>query len=210
MQYHDSVILVYAKAPIERKVNSRLIPDIGVQAATKLQHDLIHDRLSMLSAANLCDVRLMCALDSRHECFLQCAKQYPVTLFEQAGNDLGERIFNGLSQALEIYDYCIVIGTDAPSLDSEIIRQVIQKLHSGSEVVVVPAEDGGYVLIAMREAHVFLFHDINWGSAEVMQQTADKLRKKNLSFEVLASCWDVDRPDDYQRYLNLLREKRSN
>lgn len=210
MRYDDSVILLYAKAPIENKVNSRLIPDIGVQAATRLQHDLIHDRLSMLSVANLCDVRLMCALDMRHECFLQCAKQYPVTLFEQAGNDLGERIFNGISQALEVYKYCIVIGTDAPSLDSETIRQVIEKLHSGSEVVVVPAEDGGYVLIAMREAHEFLFQEINWGSTEVMQQTVDSLRENNISFEALASCWDVDRLDDYQRYLNLLGEKRSN
>jgi uncharacterized protein len=207
MQYDDSVILVYAKAPIERKVNSRLIPDIGVKAATKLQHDLIHDRLSMLSAAKLCDVRLMCALDMRHECFLQCAKQYPVALFEQAGIDLGERIFNGISQALEVYRYCIVIGTDAPSLDSEIIRRVIEKLHSGSDVVVVPAEDGGYVLIAMREAHEFLFQGINWGSAEVMQQTADKLKNKNISFEALAPCWDVDRLDDYQRYLNFVSEK---
>lgn len=207
MQYDDCVVLVYAKAPVEGKVNTRLIADIGVQAATRLQHDLIHDRLAMLSGANLCDVRLMCAPDSQHDCFLQCARQYPITLFDQSGDDLGERMFNGIWQALQVYKYCIVIGTDAPSLDVEKIRQVIENLHAGTEVVLVPAEDGGYVLISMRHAHAFLFQEISWGGAAVMQQTTIKLSKNHISFETLAPCWDVDRLEDYQRYLKLAKKK---
>ena len=85
MLYDDSVVLLYAKAPVEGKVNTRLIADIGVQAATKLQYDLIHDRLSMLTKAKLCDVRLMCAPSRQAEDFLQCAEQYPVTLADQTG-----------------------------------------------------------------------------------------------------------------------------
>ncbi len=92
MWYHDSVVLLFAKAPVEGKVNTRLIADIGVSAATELQHELIHHRLSMLSRANLCDVRLLCAPDSRHECFVRCRQQYPISLFEQSGTDLGERM----------------------------------------------------------------------------------------------------------------------
>ena len=201
MLYEDSVILLYAKAPIEGKVNTRLIADIGIQAATKLQHDLIHQRLSMLTKANLCDVRLMCAPSRQDEFFLQCGKQYPVTLFDQTGDDLGERMFNGVSIALQQYKYCIVIGTDAPALDELRIKQVIEALHDNADVVIVPAEDGGYVLIAMHQAHKFLFEEISWGSADVMQQTRSKLNEKNVSFEELASCWDIDRFEDYQRYL---------
>lgn len=203
MLYEDSVVLLYAKAPIEGKVNTRLIADIGVQAATKLQHDLIHDRLFMLTASALCDVRLMCAPDGQHDCFTRCDAEYPVALFDQSGDDLGERMFNGICGALQDYQYCIVIGTDAPVLDAEVIRQVLDKLHSGTEVVIVPAEDGGYVLIAMRQAHECLFQEISWGGAQVMQQTADKLDEKNISYELLASCWDIDRLEDYRRYLNL-------
>ena len=201
MLYDDSVILLYAKAPIEGKVNTRLIADIGIQAATKLQHDLIHQRLSMLTKANLCDVRLMCAPSRQDKIFLQCEKQYPVTLFDQTGDDLGERMFNGVSIALQQYKYCIVIGTDAPALDELRIKQVIEALHDNADVVIVPAEDGGYVLIAMHQAHKFLFEEISWGSADVMQQTRSKLNEKNVSFEELASCWDIDRFEDYQRYL---------
>jgi len=201
MLYDDSVILLYAKAPIEGKVNTRLIADIGIQTATKLQHDLIHQRLLMLTEANLCDVRLMCAPSRQDKIFLQCEKQYPVTLFDQSGDDLGERMFNGVSIALQQYKYCIVIGTDAPALDGLRIKQVIEALHDNADVVIVPAEDGGYVLIAMQQAHKFLFEKISWGSADVMQQTRSRLNEKNISFEELASCWDIDRFEDYQRYL---------
>ena len=201
MLYHDSVILVFAKAPIEGKVNTRLIADIGVSTATRLQHDLIHDRLSMLSKANLCDVRLMCALDIQHECFQECKQQYPISLFEQSGNDLGERMFNGIQHALQQYKFCIVIGTDAPALDEIKIKQALDVLRNEKEIVFVPAEDGGYVLLGMRHAYDFLFQDITWGSAEVMQQSRNKLNENNISYKELGECWDVDRLEDYQRYL---------
>lgn len=203
MLYDDSVVLLYAKAPVEGKVNTRLIADIGVQAATKLQYDLIHDRLSMLTDAKLCDVRLMCAPSQLAEDFLQCRKQYPVTLADQTGENLGERMFNGVEAALQQYNYCIVIGTDAPALDEVRIKQVIDALHEDNDVVIIPADDGGYVLIAMRQAYSFLFHDISWGSEEVMRQTRNRLNENNISFEELDSCWDVDRLEDYQRYLAL-------
>jgi len=204
MFYDDSIILVYAKAPVAGKVNTRLIADIGVQAATKLQHDLIHHRLSMLSDAGLCDVRLMCAPNQRHPNFLQCNKQYTVSLADQTGVDLGERMFNGVVTALQQYRCCVIIGTDAPALDAETIKRVLDILHGGTEIVLVPAEDGGYVLIAMQQAHAFLFQGIRWGSAEVMQQTRDRLNENTISFEELASCWDIDRLEDYQRYLATL------
>jgi len=204
MLYDDTVILLFAKAPVAGKVNTRLISDIGVQAATSLQHDLIHHRLSMLAKANLCDVRLMCAPSQQDKDFLRCREQYPITLMDQTGDDLGERMFNGVAAALQQYKYCVVIGTDAPVLDEVRIKQAIETLHEGNEVVIVPAEDGGYVLIAMQCAYQFLFRDVSWGSAEVMLQTTDRLKRNNVLFEELASCWDIDRLEDYQRYLKFI------
>jgi rSAM/selenodomain-associated transferase 1 len=207
MLYQDTVVLLFAKAPVEGKVNTRLIPDIGVKAATKLQHDLIHDRLTMLTAAKLCDIRLMCAPDKLTEYFIECGKRYPVALFDQTGADLGERMYAGIRHALRDYEYCIVIGTDAPSLDVDVLKMILQSLHEGAGVVVVPAEDGGYVSIAMQQAYSFLFQGISWGSAEVMQQTRDKLNNEKVLFEELPACWDIDRLEDYQRYLHLHKLK---
>ena len=207
MLYQDTVVLLFAKAPVEGEVNTRLIPDIGVKAATKLQHDLIHDRLTMLTTAKLCDIRLMCAPDKFTEYFIECGKRYPVTLFDQTGADLGERMYAGIRHALRDYEYCIVIGTDAPSLDVDVLTKILERLHESARLVVVPAEDGGYVSIAMQQAYDFLFQDISWGSSEVMQQTRDKLNNEKVLFEELPACWDIDRLEDYRRYLQLHSHK---
>jgi len=201
MLYQDTVILVFAKAPIEGKVNTRLIPDIGVHAATQLQFDLLHQRLSMLFAAELCEVRLMCAPDTSHVCFTSCAGQYGVSLLKQKGDNLGQRMHQAVAQALQQYRYCVVVGTDAPALDSVQINQVIEKLHEGTAVVFIPAEDGGYVLIGVDQVYDCLFNDIDWGTERVMQQSRDQLKKNIISYEELSVCWDIDRFADYQRYL---------
>ena len=205
--YDDTVILVYAKAPLAGSVNTRLIPDIGTDAATQLQQDFIHHRLSMLQHANLCATHLMCAPDIQHDCFTQCEKQYPVVLKQQDGSELGERMSNGAASALLSYKYCIVIGTDAPALDEFIIKQVIDELHAGADVVHVPAEDGGYVLLGLSKNYEFLFNDVSWGTDKVMQQTRDRLKENNVSFRELGLCWDVDTLEDYQRYQKLLAKE---
>jgi uncharacterized protein len=206
MLFSDTVILLFAKAPVAGKVNTRLIADIGVLAATKLQHDLIDQRLSMLTQANLCAVSLMCSPDVQDDYFMHCKELYPITLLAQSGPDLGVRMLNAIKQALQQYKYCIVIGTDAPALDEVLIRQAIERLKKDSEVVFVPAEDGGYVLVGLQKPYEFLFQDISWGSAEVMRQSRSKLKKNGISFNELDTCWDIDRLEDYRRYLNLFAD----
>jgi rSAM/selenodomain-associated transferase 1 len=201
MHFDDAIVLLFAKAPVAGQVNTRLIPDIGEQAATQLQHDLIHDRLEMLAASGLCHVRLMCAPDEQHECFQSCKQSYPIELSVQQGQDLGVRMLNAASKALRDHRYCIIIGTDAPALDAEMIAQAIEGLHSGKQAVFVPAEDGGYVLAGLSEPREELFRDISWGSADVMQQTRRRLEENAIPFLELESCWDVDVIEDYRRYL---------
>ena len=207
MNYSDTVILVYAKAPVVGQVNTRLIPDIGESLATKLQHDLIHQRLTSLTQLALCDVVLMCAPDEKHEVFLQCKKSYPISLFPQRGDNLGERMLNGMRHFLKHYKYCIIVGTDAPALDGDKIMQAIDVLHNDVSVVFVPAEDGGYVLVGMNTSHACLFEGIDWGSEKVMQQSRNKLTNNNISFVELEDCWDIDCLSDYQRYMNQLIRK---
>lgn len=203
MLYDDTVILLFAKAPISGSVNTRLIPDIGVEKATKLQYDLIHQRLLMLTKAKLCTVNLMCSPSLEDECFIDCQEKYPINSSLQVGADLGERMFNAVSMALQSYKYCIVIGTDAPALDEVLIGQAIETLRSNTDVVFVPAEDGGYVLLGLQQAFKFLFQEIEWGSAKVMQQSRQQLQENNVSCKELMTCWDVDRLEDYQRYLEM-------
>lgn len=204
MLYDDTVVLLFAKAPVSGTVNTRLIPYIGEQAATQLQQELIHHRLNMLAEADLCAVELCCTPDVHHACFLQCQHQYPIHLRKQYGEDLGLRMFNAAREGLKRYRHCIIIGTDAPALKKDQLQQAIGALHSNVDVVVVPAEDGGYVLLGLSKAYRFLFDCMPWGSDDVIQQTRHRLITNQVSFEFLETCWDVDRLDDYHRYLQYI------
>ncbi len=203
MKYDDTLVLVFARAPIAGKVNTRLIPSIGIDAATRLQQDLIHRRLSLLTQSQLCNVTLMCAPDTTHPCFKQCKTLYNVSLVTQSGSDLGQRMSKGIQQALEKKPHVIVVGTDTPALSVDIIDEAITQLRQSVEVVLVPAEDGGYVLIGVRQNRHALFEDIQWGSELVMQQTRDKIKQLGLHHYEMKSCWDIDRVEDYRRFLQL-------
>jgi len=202
MKYKDAIILVFAKAPIAGTVNTRLIPVIGVESATRLQESLLHKRLESITQAALCDVLLMCAPDVLHDCFRECKNLYAISLLAQHGSDLGQRLANGIDFALKSKQHIIVVGTDAPALDVAVIEQAIVALSS-NDVVLVPAEDGGYVLMGLSAYHPELFNNIEWGSDKVLQQTQAKVASLGLSLCQLATCWDIDREEDYKRYLDM-------
>lgn len=203
MRYPDSVILLFAKAPVAGQVNTRLISALGVETATQLQYDLIHQRLKSLNQARLCEVVVMCAPDISHVCFTECRALYSVSLHLQQGENIGEKMLSGIVRALKKKSKVIVIGTDAPSLDIKIIDNALIKLNGNANVVMTPAEDGGYVLIGVDNSYPALFNDITWGTEKVMQQTRDRIRQSGLICYETESCWDIDRLKDYQRYLRL-------
>lgn len=200
-KYPDAVVLVFAKAPVAGKVNTRLIPDIGIDAATELQSELIQSRLKNLQDKKLCATQLWCAPNLTHDFFQDCKQQYSIELYEQQGADLGERMSSAIEKSLKNFKRVVLIGTDAPSLTSEHINSAIEQLGN-NDVVIGPAEDGGYVLIAMSKQCDKVFHSVEWGSDAVLKSTRANIKKNDLSFFELDSLWDIDRVEDYLRYKN--------
>jgi glycosyltransferase A (GT-A) superfamily protein (DUF2064 family) len=66
-------------------------------------------------------------------------------------------------------------------------------------VAVVPAEDGGYVLIGMRAAQPALFCDMHWSTSGVMAETRRRLEQLAMSWQEPFTLWDVDLPADLER-----------
>ena len=71
----------------------------------------------------------------------------------------------------------LVIGTDCPALTSDHLRTAADILRGGTDAVVIPAEDGGYVLIGMRAPEPALFSDMRWSTPDVMDETRRRLRR---------------------------------
>ena len=200
-------IMVFAKAPTPGRVKTRLVPALGERAAAALHRQLAERTLGTARAARLGPVELWCAPGTNDAFFAACAEQHGVGLRDQGEGDLGMRMARALESALAEGSPGLLIGSDCPALTPEYLREAAAALVNGSDAVIGPAEDGGYVLIGLaRSPAAPLFKDIAWGSATVMQETRAHLARLNWRWRELATLWDVDRPEDLLRLGQLRAE----
>ena len=76
-------------------------------------------------------------------------------------------------------------------------------LAAGDDAVFLPAEDGGYVLVGLKEPRPALFAGLPWGTPAVMEETRARLEAAGLSWSEPAMLWDLDEAGDYRRYRQL-------
>jgi rSAM/selenodomain-associated transferase 1 len=145
-------------------------------------------------------VTLCCAPDAGHPFFQQLARQFPLELRAQAAGDLGARLARAVDDSLARGRWPLLIGTDCPLLDAQVIASACEALQQGQRAVLAPAEDGGYVLLGLRQRAPELFQAIDWGSREVLAQTRQALGTLGWQWRELACLWDLDRPADLARY----------
>ncbi len=200
-QFPDSALLVFCKAPIAGQVKTRLQPVLSAEQAVAAHKQLTQMTLDLACRQPLCAVQLYCAPDPQQEFFQQCAERYPLTLATQQGDDLGGRMLAAFKDALSQYRHAILMGCDCPSLTVDDLQDALITLKNGKDVVVAPAEDGGYVLIGMNAPHPELFENMAWGGATVMAETRRRAAGASLAVHQLPMQWDVDMPDDWLRYL---------
>lgn len=194
----DACVIVYAKAPVPGEVKTRLAPALDAASAALLHAALVERALETALTADLAGVVLCCAPDAAHAFFATCAEDFAVELAEQGGGDLGARMLRTLQHALAGFDAAIIVGADAPAVTAKHLREAANAL-SGSDVVLSPAEDGGYVLIGARRTQGRMFDGIEWGSDKVLEQQRRALLACGLGWKELDTLWDVDRPEDLPR-----------
>ncbi len=181
------MIIVFAKAPVPGKAKTRLIPRLGEWRAARLHVQLTLHALRIARAARCGAVELHGS--ARHSFF--SALKVPFRL--QRGRDLGERMHHALSRN----PGAILIGADCPELTAADLRQAARWLRGGYEMVLAPAEDGGYALIGARRVSPEMFRGIAWGTSSVYRETVKRLKGKR--WRALRTVWDVDRPEDLPR-----------
>src|SRR5262249_3676998 len=118
----------------------------------------------------------------------------------QGDGDLGARMLAALAAA---NGPALVIGTDCPALTPAHLRAAADVLRGGTDVVVLPAEDGGYVLIGTRSPQPALFSDMRWSTPRVMADTRQRLSGLGLTWSAPVTLWDVDVPEDLERLKEL-------
>jgi len=193
-------VLVFARAPVAGAAKTRLMPALGGEGAAHLHRRLVRRALGMATGAGIGPVELWCAPDARHPFFAACRQDFGCTLHAQASGDLGAR----MRQALETGGVAggavglpaLVLGSDAPGLQAGTLQAAGRALHTGRDCVLVPALDGGYVLIGLAVSAPALFEAMPWGTETVLEQTRRRCRQQGLDLAEWPPVPDIDVPED--------------
>jgi len=144
----DTALIVFAKAPVAGQAKTRLIPALGAEAAAALAARLLDHALQQAADAGLDALELCVAPDATHPRLQAAAARHGAALTLQGEGDLGARMQRALSRRLALHERVLLIGTDAPSLDANVLRAAAAALD-GHDAVFVPALDGGYALVGL-------------------------------------------------------------
>lgn len=198
-------LAILAKAPVPGLAKTRLIPALGPARAARAQRCFTRAAVQVAAQAGLGPVALWCAPDAAHRFFRALRARTSVDLLPQCTGDLGLRMTHAMEHHFAAHPALplLIIGTDCPMLSPGHLQQAARAL-SRHEVVLIPAEDGGYVLIGTTHPVPEVFKDIAWSTAEVLEQTRHRLRAAGVSWCELEPLWDVDHPADWQRLRRML------
>jgi rSAM/selenodomain-associated transferase 1 len=199
-KYPNSVLMIFCKAPVPGQVKTRLMPELTAEQAAKLHIELSLKTLQRAVLGKLCPVQLWCTPSTDHEFFSEAKTAYPLILKQQQGADLGERMHLAFCSALAGYSHALLMGCDCPSMTEQDLEQALMALNQDNEVVLAPAEDGGYVMIGLSRPHPELFENMDWGTDRVLAQTRAQIKRYKLRHHELNEQWDLDTPRDLERY----------
>lgn len=185
-------IAILAKAPVPGFCKTRLIPTLGADGAARLQGLLIERAVQAALAADIGRVTLWCAPDVDHPAFQALAPNQGLHLARQPEGDLGARMHAAVVAA---QGPCLVIGTDCPGLDQGVLRQAAYVIREGDDVM-IPALDGGYVLIGLRHPLPALFDSMAWSTDLVAAETRRRAAALDLKLAEMLPLGDVDTPHD--------------
>lgn len=197
-QHHDSCIVMFARAPVKGQVKTRLIPALGEQGALDMHMKLMNRQIEVLNNFELCPIQLWVDQFQEHAVF----KTFKGEVKLQKGAGLGEKMLHAAEDVLRGSTKVVIIGSDCPGIDKGYLELALLELDkSANDVVLGPALDGGYVLIAMKYPHREIFQNIDWGSEYVLEQTINKLDHYGLGYSTLPALRDIDTAEDLESVL---------
>ena len=193
-------IAVMAKAPKAGHVKTRLIPPLSQEEAAELYRCLLLDKILQVGTLSGVDPYLAYTPTEARAQMASLAPQ-DFTLIPQTGSDLGDRLHRLSAILLERgHPGVIIIDSDTPTLPSTYLLDAVDRLQNRStDLVLGPAEDGGYYLIGLKRPCRALFDDIPWSSGAVLSETLRRASAQRLGVAILPSWFDVDTPNDLAR-----------
>jgi rSAM/selenodomain-associated transferase 1 len=185
-----------AKAPRVGHAKTRLVPPMTAEDAAALSACFIRDAAENIATAaqqEAIDGYIAFAPPDAEDEFRPLLP--PQTrLLPSRRPGLGASLYDAAADLLAAgYGSVCLVNSDSPTLPTSILVAAAQALSPpGDRLILGPAEDGGYYLIGLRQAHRHLFEDIAWSTSQVLAQTMERGRESGLATTTLPVWYDVD------------------
>ena len=203
-------IAIMAKAPRVGEAKTRLVPPLSAEDAAALSACFIRD-----AAENIAAAAREAAIDGYIAFTPQDAEAEfrpllaaDTQLLPSCRPGLGVGLYDAAADLLAAgYGAVCLVNSDSPTLPTAILADAARALAPpGDRLILGPAEDGGYYLIGLKQAHRDLFEGIAWSTAQVLEQTEERARALGLAVTRMPPWYDVDDRDSLQRLQAELRQ----
>ncbi len=208
MSESDTALVIVARTPHLGQVKTRLAASLGSVATLQLYRAFLTDLTLRFATASDCALH-WAYTPAEGDFATELAQLVPGVpsgaCFPQHGLTFAERLYQVFRETTtRAFARTIVISSDSPQVSSDLVSQARSALDE-YDVVLGPAEDGGYYLIAMRELYD-LFTSIPMSTDQVLRMTVARAREWSLSVHLLDTLFDVDELPDFLRLARLLQD----
>ena len=194
---HTDLLMIFTRNPELGKVKTRLAADLGDEAALQLYRVLLQHTFQVTKDLD-CDKAIYYS-EAIPKNDLWENGDFQKKL--QQGRDLGERMEMAFKNAFfDGYSKVVIIGSDLYDLQEEDLKKAFLALDK-NDVVIGPAQDGGYYLLGMKKLNSGLFQKKKWSTSEVLEQTLQDL--KNQQVALLEPRNDIDTIEDLDQHEEL-------
>ena len=182
------------KAPRPGRVKTRLAAEVGVQKAAQIYRRLVDHQIKQLPPGWPVEIHFTPG-NAMAEISEWLGSEF--NYFPQADGNLGLRLASAAEGAFGRGASSVMfLGGDCPGVDKALLRKAADSLLE-NDVVIGPAEDGGYYLLGLRKQDRLLFYRVDWGTGKVLEQTLDRIKDLGWRSELLERLPDVDRLADW-------------
>lgn len=203
---HKAAVVIMARSPVSADPPKTRLSEIIPSETNRrrIYSAFLRDTVKACRTIDGVSIRLAYTPESGRDDFASMAIGLADDeLLVQRGTDLGQReegVFEDLFSAG--FTRIVMIGSDLPTLPIDYIEQAVSAVSSKT-IVLGPALDGGYYLIALasdNDASVpDLFTGIRWSSAHTLADTILAAEHSGLDVKLLPEWYDVDDKNGLER-----------
>jgi uncharacterized protein len=198
---NNRLLLVFARTPRLGKVKTRLAKTLGDEQALHIYKQLLH--LTQAAATPVQATKWICYADAILPGEDAWTQQGFVQQEQPQVPDLGYRMHHLFAKGLvEGFSPIVIIGSDCPDISTTLIEEAYRQLET-HDVVVGPAQDGGYYLLGLNFLVPELFTGIHWSTPAVLPETLQTAANLHLQVAQLPVLADIDEAEDFKHWPQL-------